>query len=99
MPNIEQPILAERAKQWGDPVETHERIARVWSGILDCDVTPQQVALMMTGLKLVRASVNPDEPDSYKDAKGYLSIAEMIILPDHPDLAQIRAIRIVSDES
>lgn len=71
------PILEERRKQWGDPVETHERIAKVWSGVLGHPVTAQQVALCMAGLKTVRAAVNPSEPDSYDDGRGYWQIAQM----------------------
>lgn len=74
-------ILEKRQSQWGDPVATHVRIAQVWSGILDHEVTPQQVALCMAGMKLVRSSVNQGEGDSYADAKGYVDIAGMIAEP------------------
>lgn len=76
--NERDAILQEREKQWGDAVSTHVRIAQVWSAILDYDIRPHQVALMMAGLKLVRASINPTEPDSVKDARGYLGIAQEI---------------------
>lgn len=72
------PILVERRKQWGDPTTTHERIADVWTGILGHHIDAVQVALMMAGLKLVRASINPAEPDSYDDGHGYLTIAQHI---------------------
>lgn len=83
-------ILKERAKQWGDPVKTHVRIAQVWSAILDVPVQPWQVALMMSGLKLVRTAVNPEEVDSPTDAKGYLSIFEMIFGYDSKQLEELR---------
>ena len=85
-----EPILVERGKQWGDPVYTHERIARVWSGILNFQVSAHDVALCMVGLKLVRAAVSPAEPDSYTDAKGYADIAMMIANPKHPKLQELR---------
>ena len=79
MPDNERDaILQEREKQWGDAVSTHVRIAAVWSAIIDYDIRPHQVALMMAGLKLVRASINPVDPDSVKDARGYLGIAQEI---------------------
>lgn len=78
MSTFKEPILQEREKQWGDATRTHQRIAEVWSGILGHPVTPVEVALMMAGLKLVRASINPGEPDSYLDGHGYLTIAEHI---------------------
>lgn len=71
-------LLEQRGQSWGSASATHARIAQVWSGILDTEVTAGQVALMMVGLKLVRASVNPDDPDSFDDGHGYLAIAEDI---------------------
>ena len=71
-------LLEERGSSWGNAASTHSRVAQVWSGILDTEVTAGQVALCMTGLKLVRASVNPDDPDSFDDGHGYLAIAEDI---------------------
>ena len=71
-------LLMQRGNQWGDAIGTHVRIAQVWTGILDHKVEPVQVALMMEGLKLVRASINPDDPDSFHDAQGYDRIAELI---------------------
>ena len=75
--NVED-LLAQRGQQWGDAIGTHVRIAEVWSGILGHKVQPVQVALMMEGLKLVRASINPTDPDSFADAQGYSRIGELI---------------------
>ena len=72
-------LIEERAKNWGDPVHTHARIAEVWSGILGHHVTAHDVALCMQGLKLVRARINPDDRDSLDDAKGYAHIAQLIV--------------------
>lgn len=72
-------LLAQRGQQWGGATSTHVRIAQVWSGILDTEVTALQVALCMSGLKLIRAGVNPFEPDSFDDAHGYLRIAQGIV--------------------
>lgn len=72
-------LLAQRGQQWGGATSTHVRIAQVWSGILDTEVTALQVALCMSGLKLIRAEVNPFEPDSFDDAHGYLRIAQAIV--------------------
>ena len=71
-------LLEQRGQSWGNASATHARIAQVWSGILDTEVTAGQVALCMTGLKLVRGSINPDDPDSFDDGQGYLSIAKDI---------------------
>ena len=71
-------VLKERGNQWGDAVGTHCRIAQVWSGILDHEVSALQVALCMEGLKLVRGEINPEDPDSFHDAQGYNRIGELI---------------------
>lgn len=71
-------ILEERAKQWGSAVESHQRIAEVWSGILNHPVSAHDVALCMTGLKLVRGQIHPAETDSLVDARGYAAIAQEI---------------------
>lgn len=71
-------LLEQRGNQWGDAVRTHARIAEVWSGIIGTEVTTLQVALCMEGMKLVRASINPDDPDSFDDAAGYGRIGQLI---------------------
>lgn len=71
-------ILQEREKQWGSAIGTHQRIAEVWSGILDHPVAAHEVALCMVGMKLVRAQINPYEQDSMVDARGYAAIAQEI---------------------
>ena len=72
-------LLQQRGNSWGDANITHARIAQVWSGILGHDVDAYQVSLCMAGLKLVRAEINPQDPDSLDDCHGYAKIAEGII--------------------
>lgn len=71
-------IIKRRGMQWGDAHETHLRIAQTWSGILNFTVNEHQVALCMAALKLVRANINPADPDSLIDAGGYIQIAKDI---------------------
>ena len=75
-----QIVLKERDQQYSTVtrVEQHERIAKMWSGILNHTVTGHQVALCMVGLKLVRADNAPNVDDSYVDACGYAAIAAEI---------------------
>lgn len=72
-------LLNEKAKVYGDPVATHVRIAEMWSSILDHEVNAHEVALMMMGLKLIRAANAPDYEDSLVDVHGYADIAQMIM--------------------
>jgi len=39
----ERIINGKRAEDYGDAYENHERIANLWSVILETDVTPEQV--------------------------------------------------------
>ena len=87
-------ILKERAEQWGDPLETHARIAKAWSAIFNHDITGHQVALAMEVMKAVRSAINPDEWDNYPDMKNYAEIAEMHHFPEktnYPLIQQLLA--------
>ena len=78
MYEYENDILKEREKQYGDPMEMHNRISWLWSGILNTEVSAYQVALCMAALKLARATRNPSDPDSLIDVHGYVEIAKLI---------------------
>lgn len=65
----------ERQHDYGDALDTHERIAVIWSVILNDDVRADEVALCMAAVKLVRASKQPGHTDSYVDAAAYVSLA------------------------
>ena len=83
-------ILKQRAEQWGDPLETHARIAKAWSAIFNHDVTSHQVALAMGVMKAVRSAISPDEWDNYPDMKNYAEIAEMHHFPEKTNYPQIQ---------
>ena len=70
-----QLVDVDRMAQWGNPVDSHERIAAMWSAILGKRVDGQQAALCMALLKISRAEGNPGDPDSYADAAAYIAIA------------------------
>ena len=63
--------VAERGENYGSVRENHLRIARLWSVVLGQDVTPEQVALCMTCLKVARLIETPDHEDSWIDIAGY----------------------------
>ena len=60
-----------RGENYGDVRQTHQRIASLWSVVLGQDVTPEQVALCMTCLKVARLIETPDHEDSWVDIAGY----------------------------
>ena len=65
-------ITGDRDAQYGGPEENFGRIAQVWSMILGVDVTREDVAMMMVGLKVARyASKSGYQPDTWIDIAGY----------------------------
>jgi hypothetical protein len=70
--------MHDRNDQNGDPLENHQRIAKIWSVILGIEVEPYQVALCMAGMKLARLAFNPLD-DSFIDGAAYLAIAGEIV--------------------
>ena len=67
-------VNGPRARDYGDAYENHERVARLWSVILDKEVTVPQVYQCLTALKLARLIVTPTHFDSWRDIAGYASL-------------------------
>lgn len=83
-------IDGERDQNYGDASTNFSRIAALWSTILGTAVTPQQVALCMTGLKIARLIETPDHRDSWTDAAGYIALgAETALIDDHDDHVRV----------
>lgn len=73
-------INGDRQQDYGEAQASFQRIASLWSAILDRklggnQITPQEVALMMAGLKISRAVGNAGHVDSYVDMAGYAALA------------------------
>jgi|TARA_Y100000114_G_scaffold56204_1_gene51457 hypothetical protein len=75
----EELINGERAKEYGPARKNHERIAQIWSIILEHEVTPEQVVACMVGLKLARLSEDMTKDDSWVDIIGYAALGGEII--------------------
>ena len=71
----ERLTMGDRNQAHGDVTRNHARIAKIWSAILDVDVTPTQAALCMAGLKLARMAHQPTHLDSAIDGAAYFAIA------------------------
>ena len=69
-----QQLVRNGARQavYGPPRRDFSRTAKIWSGILGTDVTPEDVALCMVGLKMSRLKATPDHGDSIVDSIGYM---------------------------
>lgn len=75
-------VIDRRVQVYGNPVETFERIAQVWSGILGHPVSAVEVPLLMAGMKMVRAQVMPDYSDNSDDIDGYMDIFRKLVGDD-----------------
>lgn len=71
-------IHGERHEQYGEASVVFERYATGWSLIIGAPVTPEQVAMCMVWLKLMRER-NKHDRDNLKDAAGYLGLADDVI--------------------
>lgn len=69
-------VVQQRRKNYGSPLTNMESTALIWSGILGTEVTPQQVAMCMVGLKLSRESYKPGR-DNRTDMAGYVELLDI----------------------
>ena len=75
----EELINGQRAKDYGDSLMNHQRIADIWGVILNTEVTPEQVAACMIGLKLARLANDMKQDDTWVDIAGYAALGgEMV---------------------
>jgi hypothetical protein len=67
-------ITKDRAATHGDAERNFGLIAAYWSAHLNRNISPHDVAVMMTLLKLARAKSNPKHADNWIDGCGYLAL-------------------------
>ena len=68
-------VGTDRQKDYGDKVENHNNIAKLWSAYLGISVTAHDVALMMVLLKMARTKLGQVSRDTYIDMSAYSAIA------------------------
>ena len=68
-------VGADRQKDYGDKVENHNNIAKLWSAYLDIPVTAHDVAILMSLLKVARTKLGAVSKDTYVDMSAYSAIA------------------------
>jgi hypothetical protein len=67
-------VVSRRRREYGEPVELFDHIARRWSLTLGTKVSPAQVALCLIDLKLARLARDPKHLDSQVDVAGYAAV-------------------------
>lgn len=70
-------VSEDRNDQYGHPLDNLTRAANIWSVILDTQVTAEQVALCMIGMKIAR-QVHKPKPDTVVDIVGYALTLHMV---------------------
>lgn len=70
-------VSGERQEAYGHPLDNFTRASKIWSVILNCEVSAEQVALCMVGMKVAR-EVNQSKPDTVVDGIGYFLTLNMI---------------------
>ena len=71
-------IAVARDEVYGDPLANHQRIADLWSAILDVDVEPEEVVLCMIAVKMSRLCSTITHEDSWVDIAGYAALGSEI---------------------
>ena len=67
-------LVARRRREYGEPVEVFEAVAKRWSLTLGSKVSPAQVVLCLIDLKLTRLARDPKHLDSQVDVAGYAAV-------------------------
>lgn len=67
-------VMVDRAATHGDAEQNFGLVSAFWTAYLSKNITPHDVAVMMTLFKLARMKANPAHVDSATDAAGYAAI-------------------------
>jgi hypothetical protein len=64
-------LVSRRRREYGEPVDVFEAIAKRWSSVFQTEISAAQVVIALLDVKLVRLSRNPNHLDSQVDVAGY----------------------------
>lgn len=73
-------VCGKRHEDYGSPEDNFRRIAKIWSAYKNIEFTPEDVAVMMIGLKMARTAGPNATLDSFVDIAGYAACAGEILL-------------------
>lgn len=97
-------IIDNRAKDYGDVIESFSRASSIATTILQKNVSIYDVAIISAAIKLSRISNKNDHEDSYIDAINYLAFAAQFKSDSSekmPSIAQfnLEAVKMKMDEA
>jgi hypothetical protein len=76
-------VTKDRASTHGDAEDNFRRIAGLWNAYMGIDdITPIDVAVMMSLLKVARIRQNPTHADNWIDIAGYAACGGEIATGD-----------------
>jgi Domain of unknown function (DUF6378) len=64
-------LVTRRRREYGEPVDLFEQIAKRWSLTLGVKVSPAHVVLCLIDVKMARLARDPKHLDSQVDVAGY----------------------------
>lgn len=71
-------VDGDRRETHGDPKQSFERAAQLWSAYLGATVTPGDVPMMLALLKINRSLYGEHNDDDFIDAAGYIALASEV---------------------
>lgn len=74
---VKELVQVDRRKDYDHPLDCCARIAKTWEAVLGIDISPEQVALCLAGMKIARESHKP-KADNRLDLAGYAWVANEI---------------------
>jgi hypothetical protein len=76
-------ISGQRDVQYGKPEDNFGRIAKIWSVILGIDISTEDVAMLMVGLKVARyVNKSGFQGDTWVDIAGYAACGYEVGIKD-----------------
>jgi hypothetical protein len=63
-------VSSDRREEYGHPLDNFDRAGKIWEAILGIEITAEQVALCMVGMKIAREA-HKTKPDTVIDGIGY----------------------------
>lgn len=66
-------VCGQREQDYGSPEDNFKRIANLWTAYMAVEITPVDVAMMMSLLKTARIKTGTGTMDSFVDGCGYFA--------------------------